>query len=368
MTASEDEREDITSVDGHAAVQQLPDSEAGSNGTRSGNIADHDDHNRRSASPDGGNEPPSGVDSEEPAKPAAKPRKKTSFWIELPILIVIALVLTFLIQTFIARVYSIPSGSMEQTLNGCPGCTGDRILVDKLTYDFTDPSPGDVIVFKGPPGWDQTEYYAQGSSNPVVQWFREIGSSIGIGSPPEYDLVKRVVAVGGETVYCCDAKNRVVVNGKPLNEPYVYFQPGMANQPVLSQNNNPPPYDNKVGLQAGFPPVTVPKGKLLVMGDNRNNSDDSRYQNGGGLAGLVPVSDVIGKARTIIWPPSRWRGIGDYNAQTNALGAPGWSEGLPLGVGFAAAFPTLWLGKRVRAGLRRAGGKQPRSRRGARRA
>jgi signal peptidase I len=247
---------------------------------------------------------------------------------------------------------------MEQTLNGCTGCVGDRILVDKLTYDFSDPSPGDVIVFKGPPGWDQNEYVAQSSSNPLVQWFRELGSSIGIGAPPEYDLVKRVVAVGGETVYCCDANNHVVINGKPIVEPYVYFQPGMANQPVQAQMSNPPANDNKVNQQAAFPTITIPQGYLLVMGDNRNNSDDSRYQNGGGQAGLVPVGNVIGKARTIIWPPSRWRGIGDYNAQTGALGVPGWTQELPLGVGFAFAFPVYWLGKRARRGIRRAAGRR----------
>ncbi|HJP73087.1 MAG TPA: signal peptidase I [Pseudonocardiaceae bacterium] len=343
MTASEDEREDTTIVDGHAAsVQQLPDP------------------------PDNGDEPPvNGTGNDKPTedgddagKPKSKPKKKTPFWLELIILVAIAFVLTFLIQTFIARVFSIPSESMEQTLNGCTGCTGDRILVDKLTYDFTDPSPGDVIVFKGPPGWAQNEYVSQGSSNPVVQWFRELGSSIGIGSPPEYDLVKRVVAVGGETVYCCDANNHVVVNGKPLVEPYVYFQPGMPNQAVPSQQNDPTPNDNKVGEQASFPTITVPKGYLLVMGDNRNNSDDSRYQNGGGQAGLVPVGDVIGKARTIIWPPSRWRGIGDYNAQTGALDAPGWSQEAPLAVGFAGAFPVFWLGKRARRGIRRAAGRR----------
>ncbi len=131
--------------------------------------------------------------------------------------------LTFLIQTFVARVYVIPSGSMEQTLNGCPGCTGDRILVDKVTYDFTSPSPGDVIVFKGPPGWSESEFNVTESSNVVVKWLRQFGSSIGIGSPPEYDLVKRVIAVGGQTISCCDTQNRVMVDGKPLNEPYIYW-------------------------------------------------------------------------------------------------------------------------------------------------
>jgi signal peptidase I len=276
--------------------------------------------------------------AKERVTPGAKPVKKGSFWKELPILVVIALVLTFLIQTFVARVYVIPSGSMEQTLNGCTGCTGDRILVDKLTLDFTDPKPGEVIVFKGPPGWDQSEFNVDESSNVVVRWLRQFGSSIGIGTPPEYDLVKRIIAVGGQTVRCCDAQNRVVVDGKPLNEPYVYLEPGTE-----SIAYHP------------FGPVTIPQGDLWVMGDNRGNSDDSRFQNHGGINGVVPVSDVIGVARTIIWPPSRWRGIGETNPQAVqgvGLGAPAWQEGLPAGIGFAAAFPALWLGKKTRRGLR----------------
>ncbi|HEX4725446.1 MAG TPA: signal peptidase I [Pseudonocardiaceae bacterium] len=273
-------------------------------------------------------------------KPPARPKKKGSFWKELPILIGIALVLTFLIQTFAARVYVIPSGSMEQTLHGCTGCTGDRILVDRITYDFTDPSPGDVIVFKGPPGWDQSEFNVNESSNVVVRWLREFGSSIGIGSPPEYDLVKRVIATGGQTVSCCDDHNRVIVDGKPINEPYIYWEPGTA--PV----------------QHPFPSVTIPKGDLWVMGDNRNDSFDSRYQNGGGIHGVVPVGNVIGIARVIIWPPGRWRGVGEIDSQTLpfSLSAPTWPDApagiLPLGVGALGAFPTLWLGRRFRARLR----------------
>lgn len=274
--------------------------------------------------------------SSEPPKKPNKPAKKGSFWKELPILIGIALVLTFLIQTFVARVYVIPSGSMEQTLNGCTGCVGDRILVDKITYDFGSPQPGDVVVFKGPAGWDQNEFTAAGSSNPVVQWLREFGSSIGIGSPPEYDLVKRVIAVGGQTISCCDPQNRVIVDGKPLNEPYVYLYNG---QP-----------------QMNFAPITIPKGFLWVMGDNRNNSDDSRLQNGAQtdpIRGIVPASNVIGIARTIIWPPSRWRGIGEINPHTATVAsAPAWTEGLPAGVGFAAAWPTLWMGRRLRRRIR----------------
>ncbi len=312
MTASEDERADVTGAES-PIVRDLPEPDP---------------------VPDAAGDPPVG----EADKPTKTPAKKSSFWKELPILIGIALVLTFLIQTFAARVYVIPSGSMEQTLNGCTGCTGDRILVDRITYDFTDPSPGDVIVFKGPEGWDQSEFNVSGSSNVVVRWLRQFGSSIGIGSPPEYDLVKRVVAVGGQTVSCCDKQDRVIVNGKPLNEPYIYWEPG-----------TPP-------VQHPFAAVTIPKGDLWVMGDNRNNSLDSRFQNGGGIRGVVPASNVIGIARVIIWPPNRWRGIGEINSQTLSLGAPTWPglppDTVPLGVGVLGAFPTLWLGRRFRATLR----------------
>lgn len=318
MTASEDERRDLTGA-------QAP-------------------TDRGFENPERGNPPPEKDQTPEPVSaggPAipAKPKKSGSFWKELPILIVIALILTFLIQTFLAKVYVIPSASMEQTLHGCTGCTGDRILVDRVTFDFTDPKPGDVIVFKGPPGWENSEYQVTGSSNVFVRWVQQFGSSIGIGAPPEYDLVKRVIAVGGQTVSCCDSKNRVVVDGKPLNEPYLYLMPGTA--PV----------------QQPFPPVTVPKGDLWMMGDNRNDSFDSRYQNGGGIKGVVPQSDVIGVARTIIWPPARWRGIGELNPQSVALGLPALPPvgGVPVGVGTAFAWPVLWLGRRARRGLRAAG-------------
>jgi signal peptidase I len=263
------------------------------------------------------NDPDAGEQAGRQDDKPAKPVKKGSFWKELPILIVVALVLTFLIQTFVARVYVIPSGSMELTLHGCDGCTGDRILVDKLTFDFTDPRPGDVVVFKGPTGWDESEFNVDESTNVVVRWLRQFGSSIGIGSPPEYDLVKRIIAVGGQTIQCCNAQHQTLVDGKPLNEPYVYILPG-----------------SESSAYKPFGPITIPQGDLWVEGDSRGNSDDSRIQNGGGLHGVVPVSDVIGVARTIIWPPSRWRGIGETNPQTMAIAsAPAWVQGAPLGIG-----------------------------------
>ncbi|MGH3773424.1 MAG: signal peptidase I [Pseudonocardiaceae bacterium] len=245
-------------------------------------------------------------------------RKKGSFWRELPILVLTALVLTFLIQTFVARVYVIPSASMEPTLHGCTGCTNDRVLVDKLTYRFRDPRPGEVVVFRGTDSW-ASEFTSHRSDNVVVRWFQEAGSLIGLAPPDERDFVKRVIAVGGQTVQCCDKQNRVMVDGHALTEPYAVF---MGNEP-----------------QEEFGPVTVPQGNLWMMGDNRNNSADSRRHVADQRSGTVPVSNVIGKARVIVLPLSRWQIISDPDPQhTTVLGAAE-PAGLPLSAGLVLTWP-----------------------------
>lgn len=231
-------------------------------------------------------------------RPPKKAKKTRSFWRELPILVAVAVVLAIVLQLFVGRVYVIPSASMEHTLHGCTGCNGDRILVDEVTYDFTDPSPGDVIVFHRPDHWENSEFKPAGSSNFFVSGLRKLGSLVGVVAPSDDDFVKRVIATGGETVQCCDAQNRVLVNGKPLDEPYIYWREDMA--PV----------------QQPFAPIKIPDGALWVMGDNRNDSCDSRCQGGGGANGLVPVSKVVGKARLIVLPPGRWGGISDHDPQT----------------------------------------------------
>ncbi|MCT2584722.1 signal peptidase I [Actinophytocola gossypii] len=257
-------------------------------------------------------------------------KKQRSFWKELPILIGVALLLALLIQTFLARVFVIPSESMEQTLHGCAGCYGDRVLVDKLVFNFGEPEPGEVVVFERPDTWNQSEFRSERSSNAFVSWLQDIGAAFGLASPDEDDVVKRVVAVGGQTVECCDEQNRVLVDGRPLDEPYIYWAPGS-------------------GEQEQFPPINVPDGYLWVLGDNRNNSCDSRCQGGGGRNGLVPVDNVIGKARYIVLPPSRWQGVGDHDPQVDNVALSFvLPSSLPLGVGLVAAWPTLWLGRRVR--------------------
>lgn len=280
-------------------------------------------------------------------RPAAE--RKGSFWRELPILIVTALVLTFLIQTFLARVYVIPSQSMERTLHGCTGCTNDRVLVDKLTFRFTDPHPGDVVVFKGPESWGENpEFDASEPANAFAKALRQFGSLIGLAHPDERDFVKRVIATGGQTVQCCDENGRVMVDGKPLDEPYLYFEGGRGS------------------AQEPFTPVQVPPGHLWVMGDNRNNSSDSRRHVDDSSSGTIPVGNVIGKARIIVLPPSRWGGISDHDPQPGALGAPGWQADLPAALGVLLAWPA-WSGLSTVArtgGLLAARGAARRGRRG----
>lgn len=233
------------------------------------------------------------------------------------ILVVIAVGLYYLMLTFIARPYLIPSESMEPTLHGCNGCVGDRIMVDKLTYRFSKPEPGDVIVFKGPPNWNKG-YRSIRSDNTAVRWVQNALSFVGFVPPDENDLVKRVIAVGGQTVQCRQTTG-LTVDDKPLTEPYLDMQ-----------TMNVPNPDEYKCLGPDFGPVKVPDGRVWVMGDNRNHSGDSRahcadnpadFQSdirctGDPNAGTIPLDNVIGKARFIAWPPSRWGGVGSVDPQT----------------------------------------------------
>jgi signal peptidase I len=258
----------------------------------------------------------------------AKKHRKAPWW-ELPALVVLAIAIAILVKTFIVQPFYIPSESMEKTLHGCQGCHGDRILVNKIIYDFRDPHPGDIVVFHAPPGWDE-EPTSKPPSNPVLRVIRGFGQLIGFVPPDGQVLVKRVIAVGGQTVKG-DAAGHVWVadsRGGPfrrLTEPYVYLDSGAASQPTDQDSHN------NLGP---FGPVTVPKGRLWVMGDHRSDSADSRYHCGGSwlncdaTSSTVPVSEVIGKAFVIAWPPSRWRTLGtpptfEHAALATAADLPG---------------------------------------------
>ncbi len=239
-----------------------------------------------------GNDPVAGGDgppADEPPRtggggsgggPAPKPKKPRSFWKELPILIGIALVLALLIKTFLVQAFSIPSASMENTLK-----EGDRVLVDKLTPWFgSEPERGEVVVFHDPDNWLAGEATADPNA------FQTVLSWIGLmPSAEEKDLIKRVIGVGGDTV-ACKGTGPLTVNGKALNEPYVY--PG----------NTPCSQDD----QGGQFTVKVPKGFIWVMGDHRQNSRDSRYNQSDKNHGMVPVDQVVGRAVVKAWPITRW--------------------------------------------------------------
>jgi signal peptidase I len=208
------------------------------------------------------------------------------------------------VKTFFVQAFFIPSGSMEQTLHGCPGCTGDRVLVNKVPYWFGQPKPGDIVVFKGPDTWAPEVSIAAPSNwfSGALLW---LGRAIGVAPPSEDDFVKRVIATGGQTVQCCDTQGRVVVDGKSLDEPYIY-----ENTPIESRP---------------FGPVTVPVGRLWVMGDHRADSADSRVHVNDRYRGTIAVSDVIGKAEVIVWPPSRWGVLHAPDIQGASAAASPWA-------------------------------------------
>ena len=255
-------------------------------------------------------------------------KKHTSFWRELPFLILIALVLALLIKTFLVQAFYIPSASMENTLQGGPPDKHyDRVLVNKLVYRLRDVHRGEIIVFKGPKSWqDQPEFVSHTPSNPVARFFHDIGSAVGVAAPSSKDFIKRVIAVGGDHVVCCDASGKITVNGVPLTEKYVY--PGAKPSDT--------PFD-----------VTVPKGRLWVMGDNRAGSADSRAHMQD-HDGTIPADDVIGRAFVVVWPPSDWKTLpvpSTFHQHGLAASAIGLA---PVLGGLAGALPITMIRRRRR--------------------
>ncbi|MFF7137585.1 MULTISPECIES: signal peptidase I [unclassified Streptomyces] len=253
--------------------------------------------------------------------PGAK--KQRSFWKELPILIGIALVLALLIKTFLVQAFSIPSDSMQNTLQ-----QGDRVLVDKLTPWFgSEPERGEVVVFHDPDNWLAGEPTAD--PNALQTFLSWIGL---MPSAEEKDLIKRVIGVGGDTV-SCSGTGPLKVNGKALDEAsYVY-----AGNTPCSQDD-----------QGGQFTVKVPKGYIWVMGDHRQNSRDSRYNQSDKHHGMVPVDDVVGRAIVKAWPINRWgtlpkpdtfdqAGINDKSSASAALTVA------PQGIALVGVVPVaLW--------------------------
>ncbi|MEU7901953.1 signal peptidase I [Actinoplanes sp. NPDC049118] len=192
----------------------------------------------------------------------AEEKRRGSFWRELPILLGVAILVAVLVRAFVLQTFYIPSPSMEHTLN-----VWDRVLVNKLVYDFRDPRRGEIVVFKAPTEWQS-------------------------GTEGE-DFIKRVIGVPGDHVVCCDDQERLVINGVPLDEPYIYTDADGRQDPAADEK-----FD-----------VIVPPGRLWVMGDHRSASGDSlehwEQSDDNIQEATIKINSVVGRAFTIFWPVSR---------------------------------------------------------------
>ena len=202
-------------------------------------------------------------------------RNKGSLLRELPILVVVALVVSLFIKTFAVQFFYIPSGSMENTLQ-----IKDRVAVNKVPFISKNISRGDVVVFRDPDNWlpeivdyDTNKYVAKAK-----------GALVAVGvlpNPAKQYLVKRVVGVAGDHIVCCTKGGNLTINDVEVTEPYIYA----GNKPSEMK------FD-----------VTVPEGKIWVMGDHRGASADSRYHQEDINKGFVPLSRVTGRVVAVIWP------------------------------------------------------------------
>jgi signal peptidase I len=192
-----------------------------------------------------------------------------SFFRELPGLILVAFVLALLIKTFLVQAFFIPSASMVPTLE-----IGDRVLVNKLVYDFGEPQRGDIIVFEDP----NAQAVDRGFFESIWDWLTE---GLGFATAQQQDFIKRVVGVPGDELEI--KEGAVFINGERIEEPYL-ARPGTDT----------------------YGPVTIEPDRVFVMGDNRPNSSDSRS-----LLGQISYEKIVGKAFVLLWPPSRVEWLSD---------------------------------------------------------
>ena len=201
--------------------------------------------------------------------------RKGSLLREFPVLVIVALAVSLIIKTFLVQFFFIPSGSMENTLQ-----INDRVAVNKIPFISGSIHRGDVVVFRDPANW-LPEPFA-GTENKVLAKIKEGFVAVGVlPNPAKQYLVKRVIGVAGDHIVCCSKTGGLIINDKTTSEPYIFA----GNKPSEMDFN-----------------VTVPEGKVWVMGDHRGASADSRYHQDDVNNGFVPVSRITGRVYAIIWP------------------------------------------------------------------
>lgn len=241
-----------------------------------------------------------------------KENSEPSLGRELFIIVVVALLLSFFVRTFIAQAFFVPSGSMENTLQ-----IQDRILVSKLSNHFGGVQRGEIVVFSDPSHWlpdPEPPAGIAGVLRNALMWVGLLPSDTG------KDLVKRVIGIGGDNVKCCSPEGRIVLNGVTLVEPYLK-PPGSTDQVQFN--------------------ITVPQDRVFVMGDNRGDSSDSRYHLDEN-SGTVPLSNVVGRVAYVIWPVSSWSGepIPDLFSNPAISNQPAPSSSASAPAGEAAPAPS----------------------------
>ncbi|TQJ31934.1 signal peptidase I [Microbacterium sp. SLBN-146] len=212
---------------------------------------------------------------------------------DVVVIVLIAVLVSFLVKTFVIRSFYIPSGSMEDTL-----MVDDRIFVDELTPRFGAYERGDIVVFRDPGGWLPPSNRPERA--PVVEAVDWVLSLVGLTAPDSDDhLVKRIIGLPGDHVVCCNDLGQITVNGVAIDETSYTKLPGGS------------------PASADAFDVTVPEGSLWVLGDNRNRSKDSRYNTDQPGRGFVPVDNVVGRAFVVTWPFDRW-GLLDFHHEVFA--------------------------------------------------
>lgn len=200
--------------------------------------------------------------------------------LEVLLLLIVAIGISFFVKTFLAQAFSIPSGSMENTLQ-----VGDRVIVNRLgTITGHGIQRGDVVVFHDSAGWLGSDATTKGSR--AIHLFKTLLTDVGVlpDSSKKF-LIKRVVGIPGDHVVCCTTKGNLTVNGHELDESrYIYA----GNKPSEVAFN-----------------VVVPADRIWVMGDHRGNSADSRFHRNDHNNGFVPVNKVVGRAFFLLWPLSQ---------------------------------------------------------------